>query len=113
MPLQAQKMNMKWPCYGNGRYCKLQRIVNYSTQIDNNRNTSLEHDVSCISCSDEHIKNVIQQDMLIYNDFLSKEEEESLLKEVEPYLKRMRYEYNHWDNVSSFCPGKKCVVASQ
>lgn len=30
--------------------------------------------------------------------FISLSEEECLLKEVEPVLKRMRYEFDHWDN---------------
>uniref|UniRef100_T1J1L3 Fe2OG dioxygenase domain-containing protein n=1 Tax=Strigamia maritima TaxID=126957 RepID=T1J1L3_STRMM len=36
--------------------------------------------------------------MLIFQDFISKEEENTLLMELEPYLKRMRYEFDHWDN---------------
>ena len=40
--------------------------------------------------------------MVVYNDFITSEEEESLFNEVEPYLKRMRYQYDHWDNVSIY-----------
>ncbi|KAK7099817.1 alpha-ketoglutarate-dependent dioxygenase alkB homolog 7, mitochondrial-like isoform X2 [Littorina saxatilis] len=36
--------------------------------------------------------------MLVCSDFLSETEEESLLGEVEPYMKRLRYEFDHWDN---------------
>ncbi|KPJ13428.1 putative alpha-ketoglutarate-dependent dioxygenase ABH7 [Papilio machaon] len=36
--------------------------------------------------------------MRIYPNFVSEEEEASLLAEVEPQLKRLRYEYDHWDN---------------
>jgi len=38
--------------------------------------------------------------MTIINNFLTKEEEESLLNEIEPYLKRMHYEFDHWDDVN-------------
>ncbi len=58
------------------------------------------NDVTCITCDDEQIKETVLKDMLIYNDFISPEEEESLLNEVEPYMKRLRYEYDHWDDVS-------------
>lgn len=37
--------------------------------------------------------------MNIYENFITEDEEKSLLNEVEPYLKRLRYEYAHWDNM--------------
>ncbi|XP_018571209.1 alpha-ketoglutarate-dependent dioxygenase alkB homolog 7, mitochondrial [Anoplophora glabripennis] len=36
--------------------------------------------------------------MTVHNDFLSEDEEKSILDEIEPYLKRMRYEFDHWDD---------------
>lgn len=45
--------------------------------------------------------------MTVHNDFISEAEEASLLNEIEPYMKRLRYEFDHWDNVSSrSCKGK-------
>lgn len=38
--------------------------------------------------------------MTVYDDFLSVDEEETLCQEIEPYIKRLRYEFDHWDNVS-------------
>lgn len=38
------------------------------------------------------------EDMRILPDFLAPDEEERLLEEIEPYLKRMRYEFDHWDD---------------
>lgn len=40
--------------------------------------------------------------MRIYPNFVTEEEESSLLSELEPQLKRLRYEYDHWDNVCHF-----------
>ena len=40
------------------------------------------------------------QDMPVIEDFVTVEEEERLVKEVEPYLKRLVYEQDHWDDVS-------------
>ncbi|CAB3405612.1 unnamed protein product [Caenorhabditis bovis] len=34
----------------------------------------------------------------IKRDFITPEEEESLLREVEPHMKRLRYEKSHWDD---------------
>lgn len=52
--------------------------------------------------------NDVVRDMTVHDSFLSEEEEGNILKEIEPYLKRMRYEFNHWDDVitkvtRSFC----------
>ncbi|KAJ2937912.1 hypothetical protein O0L34_g14185 [Tuta absoluta] len=38
------------------------------------------------------------RDMQVLPDFITEEEEASLLAELEPVLKRMRYEFDHWDN---------------
>ena len=49
--------------------------------------------------SDEHRREFIDS-FLIYNEFISKSEEEQFMNEVEPHLKRHIYEKDHWDNVS-------------
>ncbi|EFN75281.1 alpha-ketoglutarate-dependent dioxygenase alkB homolog 7, mitochondrial [Harpegnathos saltator] len=36
--------------------------------------------------------------MKILPNFISEKEEEILLQEIEPYMKRLRYEFSHWDN---------------
>lgn len=38
--------------------------------------------------------------MKVYPNFISETEEDILMKEIDPYMKRLRYEYSHWDNVS-------------
>jgi hypothetical protein len=45
-------------------------------------------------------KNVMVRDMTVIEDFLNEEEERSLHEEVEPYMRRLRYEFDHWDDVS-------------
>lgn len=45
-----------------------------------------------------HEKKTFLQDMRVIPDFLAPEEEALLLEEMEPYLKRMRYEFDHWDD---------------
>ncbi|XP_053677940.1 alpha-ketoglutarate-dependent dioxygenase alkB homolog 7, mitochondrial [Anopheles nili] len=37
-------------------------------------------------------------DMRIIHQFININEESSLLDEIEPYLKRLRYEFDHWDD---------------
>lgn len=36
--------------------------------------------------------------MKVLPDFISEKEEDILFQEVDPYMKRLRYEYSHWDN---------------
>lgn len=43
-------------------------------------------------------KMAIKRDMIIVEDFISEAEEQSLIAEAEKSLKRMRYEYDHWDD---------------
>lgn len=38
--------------------------------------------------------------MRIIPEFISEEEEKELHEEIEPYMSRMRYEFDHWDDVS-------------
>ena len=40
-----------------------------------------------------------ENSLLIKEDFITEEEEKSLLNEVDPYMKKLRYEFDHWDNV--------------
>lgn len=44
------------------------------------------------------IKNEFIRDMIVIDNFITESEEERLLAEAEKSLKRMRYEYDHWDN---------------
>lgn len=37
--------------------------------------------------------------MLVVEEFLSETEEKSILDEVEPYMKKLHYEFDHWDDV--------------
>lgn len=44
------------------------------------------------------IKQEFQRDMILVEDFISESEEKSLIDELEQVFKRMRYEYDHWDD---------------
>lgn len=46
------------------------------------------------------LRAAVQHDMQVLPNFISEQEEASLLGELEPVLKKMRYEFDHWDNVS-------------
>ncbi|XP_041464467.1 alpha-ketoglutarate-dependent dioxygenase alkB homolog 7, mitochondrial-like [Lytechinus variegatus] len=51
-----------------------------------------------LECSDERTQGIAEKDFIIIENFVTEEEETSLLREVEKFLKKVRYEYDHWDN---------------
>ena len=54
-------------------------------------------------CSTEELETVqglVVGNLEVCGNFISEEEQTLLLKEIEPYLKRQKYQYDHWDNVS-------------
>ncbi|KAJ8712630.1 hypothetical protein PYW08_007934 [Mythimna loreyi] len=44
------------------------------------------------------LRSAVVRDMQVYPDFITEHEENTLLLELEPVLRRMRYEFDHWDN---------------
>lgn len=51
----------------------------------------------------ETLATSLMDSMLIVQDFLNENEEKSILEEVEPYMQKLHYEFDHWDNVRLFC----------
>ena len=85
---------------GRGKWTSACRIKQFSS-ITNLEGSNLTAPTpSYLYASDSNIEQIMIKDMLIYEDFITKEEEMCILEEVEPYMKRLRYEYAHWDNVS-------------
>lgn len=50
--------------------------------------------------------------MTVFDNFLSEDEENSLMNELDPYMKKLRYEFDHWDDVCQFhcCKTNKCKL---
>ena len=55
-----------------------------------------------IEATDGHTDGLMKNDIRVVENFVSEEEEQLLIEEVEPYLKRLRYEKDHWDDVRTF-----------
>lgn len=47
----------------------------------------------------DSVKGMLDNEMVVIDDFVSESEEKSILAEIEPYIARLRYEYSHWDDV--------------
>ena len=82
----------------NPVFCK--HFSNLSEQSKENCNS--QHDLTHIEASDDKTMDVVSKSVLIYPDFISAEEEKFILDEIEPYMKRLRYEVDHWDDVSVY-----------
>lgn len=46
---------------------------------------------------DDNIKTQLATDLTVVENFVTEEEEKSLLDEVEPYMNKLKYEVSHWD----------------
>lgn len=46
------------------------------------------------------VKNLVSENLLVYDDFITEEEETMLYEEVKPYLEKRSYQNEHWDDVS-------------
>lgn len=53
-----------------------------------------------IHSDDPEIYKIMQDALVIKDDFVNEQEEDCLIKEIEPYMKRLHYEFDHWDDVS-------------
>ncbi len=84
------------------------KSLRYFTRYLSSRATNLREEESRISfitdgCSVEELENVqdlVDENLEVREDFITEEEESLLLKETEPYLKRQKYQFDHWDDVS-------------
>ncbi|KAL6260969.1 hypothetical protein P5V15_008496 [Pogonomyrmex californicus] len=68
-------------------------------------NSASKHVVNSNSDKKESNKDAIKNwkvelydTMKVLPNFISEKEEDILVQEVDPYMKRLRYEYSHWDN---------------
>ena len=48
--------------------------------------------------SNSKVADDTRQGFLLVEDFITEQEEQDLFNEVQPYLRKLRYEYDHWDN---------------
>lgn len=72
--------------------CRSQCLRNFSSS---NLNGQLFHFQNAWPTN---IKTAFINDMKLIQDFITEQEEQNLFDEAEKTLRRMRYEYDHWDN---------------
>lgn len=91
--------------------CEIKRSVdirvledNYINRVANNLGSDEDGQIEIPSVMEfegtwpKDVKRKLLDDMTVIENFISAEDETALLAEIEPYLKRMRYERDHWDD---------------
>ncbi|XP_076168273.1 alpha-ketoglutarate-dependent dioxygenase alkB homolog 7, mitochondrial [Ptiloglossa arizonensis] len=81
---------------------KFQLLTNFVIRTFN-RTDLKYYSRSTIVCNEintnaENWKEELHKTMLIVPNFINVKEENSLIEEVDPYMKRLRYEQAHWDD---------------
>ncbi|XP_032821857.1 alpha-ketoglutarate-dependent dioxygenase alkB homolog 7, mitochondrial isoform X2 [Petromyzon marinus] len=51
-----------------------------------------------LSCESPRVEALVQGDVEVSEEFVSEEEERLLVKDVEPTLRRLKYQFDHWDH---------------
>lgn len=72
------------------------KAFRYSTIKNINSNSDIR-ELNDNTIKDWRVK--LYDTMKVLPNFISEKEEDILVQEVDPYMKRLRYEYSHWDNV--------------
>ena len=98
----AVKVVAKTAVYSRARCTLFQRLI---ARLCSSKAAAKPSRVSFVSngCSTEEledIQHVFSTDFEVHDDFITHNEESALMAEVEPYLKRLPYQYDHWDDVS-------------
>lgn len=51
-----------------------------------------------LSCESPRVEAMVRADVEVSEEFVSEEEERLLVKDVEPTLRRLKYQFDHWDH---------------
>lgn len=79
--------------------CSIKVSRQLSSSIKNVISNDIKNCTHLLDSHDPEVMIAMQKFMIVNEDFISEEEEKSILAEVNPYMKRLRYEFDHWDNV--------------
>lgn len=95
--------SVRWLSSVSGFQETVQTTPKVITEHEKNQTTPTDRKqtqrFSYLSATDEDTEHILSENMTVLPDFLSEAEEQSLLNEIEPYMQRLHYEYDHWDDV--------------
>lgn len=87
----------------NNKVCQFVKLRHHQIKFYSSDSLLKEHKESentksYLLSSDPVTYNELSQNFVVYENFVTEEEEESLMEEIQSFVKRLRYEYDHWDN---------------
>ncbi|VDK32850.1 unnamed protein product [Taenia asiatica] len=59
---------------------------------------SSESNNRLVEFQDDYVRKLVSEELITIPDFITEEEEQNLLSEIDPVLSRSRYQTAHWDN---------------
>ena len=87
------------PFFSN-HYCPLLSTRTLTTDRAGESMTFHQNEL-CTADELDNFRQLVLKDFIVIEDFISENEENLLLQEVEKALKRLKYEYDHWDGVNT------------
>lgn len=90
------------PRFSNTKDFSTQNLTkNEGTNASSNENIFVPSPWEKIGhATDPETEEMVKSGVKVYENFVTEEEEGSLMAEIEPQFKRLRYENSHWDDVS-------------
>lgn len=85
------------------KYSRSLLLKNFSTRVIDGRENNGSSSAAIIEKIEDlkNWKEELLKTMRIHPEFISEDEEKQLFNEIEPYIKRLRYEFSHWDDVNN------------
>nr|XP_039252902.1 alpha-ketoglutarate-dependent dioxygenase alkB homolog 7, mitochondrial-like [Styela clava]XP_039252910.1 alpha-ketoglutarate-dependent dioxygenase alkB homolog 7, mitochondrial-like [Styela clava] len=59
---------------------------------------SVSQSIHSYDCSMPELMSLAQKEMVLINNFITEDEEQCLMKDIEPKWKRLKYQFDHWDD---------------
>ncbi len=74
-------------------------LLQFGSKNVSTANNLVDNDMHLIYSTDDDLLHLMKSSLFVKENFLSIAEENNLFLEIEPILKKRRYEFDHWDNV--------------
>ncbi|XP_054166651.1 alpha-ketoglutarate-dependent dioxygenase alkB homolog 7, mitochondrial-like [Oppia nitens] len=78
--------------------CNVLRCLSNATSNRDQLSVTTNVYTSYLDSNSQQTLDLIKDSFKVIDDFVTEDEEQSLFKEIEPYVKRLRYETSHWDD---------------
>ncbi|RMZ99651.1 alpha-ketoglutarate-dependent dioxygenase alkB -like protein [Brachionus plicatilis] len=78
--------------------CSFKTSRQFSSSVEKLVSDGITNCTHLLDSNDPEVLKTMQNCMIVKENFINEQEENEILAEVNPYMKRLRYEFDHWDN---------------